>query len=129
VAFTVYSLLLLALAVIVLWDMMEGLTSSERSRKMLLWNAHTRTSPPKPAIRLVCTDCNHMIAYCWGDDNHIPETLWNRVCDSDPDCTRCEQNRDNFCALCEEEIAPKEAPPSEADKANDYIWNTRPSDW
>ena len=79
-------------------------------------------------LGVACNDCNLLLAVCW-QDQHIPETLWNRVCDADPDCARCEQNRENFCALCEEEITAKEARPSEADKANDYIWNSRPSDW
>jgi hypothetical protein len=59
-------------------------------------------------LGVVCTDCNTFIALCWGDDRHIPETLWNRVCDADPECKRCEQNRENFCALCEEEVSASE---------------------
>jgi hypothetical protein len=55
---------------------------------------------------VACKDCNTTLAYCWMD-NHIPESLWNRLCDQDPQAKRCEQNRDNICGICKEAFDPK----------------------
>jgi hypothetical protein len=51
---------------------------------------------------VLCTDCNTLLATCW--DDHIPESLWNRTCKSDPELKPCKQNRDNVCAICSEEF-------------------------
>ena len=53
-----------------------------------------------------CNDCNTLLAYCWAD-NHIPESLWNRMCAQDPEARPCEQSRDDVCALCDEPIETK----------------------
>lgn len=46
-----------------------------------------------------CIECHALLAFCWMDD-HIPESLWNRACESDDEAKPCEQNRDDHCALC-----------------------------
>lgn len=50
-----------------------------------------------------CLDCMRLLAFCWQDE-HIPESLWNRACETDKEAVPCEQNRDDHCALCKEPI-------------------------
>jgi len=57
--------------------------------------------PCDQTIGVACTDCNTLLAYCWGDV-HIPESLWNRLATIDPETRRCDENRDDFCAVCHE---------------------------
>jgi len=65
---------------------------------------HVRPEICDQTLGVVCTDCNVLVAFCWSDD-HIPESLWNRVCTQRPDeGNPCEQNRDDHCALCGEVI-------------------------
>ncbi len=59
--------------------------------------------PCDQTMGVACDDCNEWLAYCW-KENHVPESLWNRVAALDPDCEPCEQNRDNVCAFCETEF-------------------------
>lgn len=70
---------------------------------------HTRVKPEvcDQTLGIVCVDCLEGIAVCWGDD-HIPETLWNRACYFDSDAIRCEQNREDFCALCGDAIGSED---------------------
>jgi hypothetical protein len=54
-------------------------------------------------LGVVCLDCNILVAVCW-DGDHIPESLWNRVCARyvpAGDLVPCLQNRDDVCAICE----------------------------
>jgi hypothetical protein len=71
-------------------------------------HARVRSAVCDQTLGVDCLDCNTNIAVCWMDD-HIPESLWNRVCDCgyDPGAKRCEQNRDDVCALCGEKIVTK----------------------
>ena len=50
-------------------------------------------------IAVACLSCGLQIAVCWADA-HIPESLWNRACASDPDAVRCDTDRDDVCAIC-----------------------------
>lgn len=52
-------------------------------------------------IGVACTDCLVLLAWCWMD-HHVPESLWNRLCEQDSSAIRCEQSRDDVCALCQE---------------------------
>jgi len=52
---------------------------------------------------VACTDCQTLLAYCWADD-HIPESLWNRLAAQDPEAKPCEQSRDDVCGICGEPI-------------------------
>ena len=52
-----------------------------------------------------CKDCMLILAHCWMD-NHIPESLWNRLAAQDPEANASEQSRDDVCAICEEPILP-----------------------
>lgn len=54
-------------------------------------------------LGLVCRECETLVAFCWMDD-HIPESLWNRACTTDPNGKPCEQNRDDVCALCGDSV-------------------------
>lgn len=54
-------------------------------------------------LGLACEGCGEPVAHCWRDE-HIPERLWNRACANDPKANRCEQDRDDVCALCDAEI-------------------------
>jgi hypothetical protein len=54
-----------------------------------------------------CLDCDVLVAVCWDDDQHIPETLWNRACANDPNFIRTEHDRPDVCALCEATIEVK----------------------
>lgn len=58
-------------------------------------------------LGVACLECNTLLAHCWGDE-HIPESLWNRSCETQMmpgnDFIKCEESRDNFCALCRDEI-------------------------
>lgn len=51
-----------------------------------------------------CRDCLATLAFCW-QDNHIPESLWNRACENAADAVPCDQSRDDCCALCGEPMA------------------------
>lgn len=66
---------------------------------------HARVKPEiwDQTLGILCLDCNGLIALCWGD-SHVPERLWNRACQSDSNAIPCEQNRDDVCALCRENI-------------------------
>lgn len=57
---------------------------------------------------VVCNDCNKVLAFCWADD-HIPESLWNRLCAQDPNARPCAQNRDDVCGICEEPIQEQQS--------------------
>lgn len=52
-------------------------------------------------LGVVCLECCVLLTYCWMSD-HIPESLWNRACESDNEAVPCEQNRDDHCAICGE---------------------------
>jgi len=54
---------------------------------------------------VACADCGERLAMCW-DDQHIPESLWNRLAAQDKQCERCKRSRDNVCAICEKRIQP-----------------------
>jgi len=59
--------------------------------------------PCDQTVEVYCLDCRLHLAACW-DPEHIPESLWNRACENDPDDVqpiRCEQSRDDVCAICE----------------------------
>ena len=62
-----------------------------------------RVVPCDQTLGLECEVCDEPVAHCWRDE-HISEKLWNRACSNDPKANRCEQDRDNVCALCEQEI-------------------------
>ena len=66
---------------------------------------HVRVSPEHvdQTLGVVCLDCNTILCACWMDD-HIPESLWNRACKSNADAKPCDQNRNDYCAICEEHI-------------------------
>lgn len=66
---------------------------------------HTRVAPAAcdQTLAVVCLDCHLQLAVCWMDQ-HIPESLWNRACQNDPEAVPCQQNRDDVCALCEEPV-------------------------
>jgi hypothetical protein len=67
-------------------------------------HAHVRPEPCDQTLGVKCVDCKRILAVCWAEE-HIPESLWNRACtDKDPDAKRCEQNRPDHCAICEEHI-------------------------
>lgn len=53
-------------------------------------------------LGVACLDCKELLYWCWSD-NHIPESIWNRACENDPECEPCECNRDDYCALCGEQ--------------------------
>jgi len=52
---------------------------------------------------VACCDCNAILAYCWMD-NHIPESLWNRLATQCDKVYPCERSRDDVCAICSERI-------------------------
>lgn len=62
-----------------------------------------KVEPCDQTIAVECVDCDEICHWCWADE-HIPESLWNRACDSGPELVRCEQSRDGVCAICEGEI-------------------------
>lgn len=66
---------------------------------------HVRVAPEHvdQTLGVVCLDCNTILCACWMDE-HIPESIWNRACQFDSDTNPCEQNRDDYCAICEEHI-------------------------
>ena len=66
-------------------------------------HARLRIEACDQTLGLACEDCGDPVAHCWMDE-HIPERLWNRACTNDPDGNRCEQDRDDICALCDAEI-------------------------
>lgn len=49
-----------------------------------------------------CMACGLTLAYCWADE-HVPESLWNRACKTSPTSKPCQENRDDVCAICEQE--------------------------
>lgn len=55
-------------------------------------------------LGISCIDCNQLLAWCW-NEHHIPESMWNRACQNDPEAVSRETNRDDYCALCCEEIS------------------------
>lgn len=67
---------------------------------------HTRVAPEvcDQTLGVKCLDCNALVAVCW--DTHVPESLWNRACENDPEGKPCEQNRDDVCGICDEPIDP-----------------------
>jgi len=70
---------------------------------------HTSVKPEvcDQTLGVACTDCGELLHVCWQDD-HIPESLWNRAAPAWPkDAVPAAQSRDNVCAICEEEIAPR----------------------
>jgi hypothetical protein len=50
-------------------------------------------------LGVACTDCKTLLAWCWAE-KHVPESLWNRVAKTDFDANACDQDRDDFCAIC-----------------------------
>ena len=59
--------------------------------------------PCDQTVGVLCHDCNTLLAYCWMDE-HIPESLWNRLAAQVPTLRACEQNRDDVCGICSENI-------------------------
>jgi hypothetical protein len=57
-------------------------------------------------LGVLCLDCNTILGCCWMDE-HLPESLWNRVCIYDRDAKPCEQSRDDHCFLCGEKFELK----------------------
>jgi hypothetical protein len=55
-------------------------------------------------IGVTCGDCHALLAHCWMNE-HVPESLWNRVCKQDLQLVPCEQSRDDVCSLCSETIS------------------------
>ena len=55
-------------------------------------------------LGVACLDCKALLAWCW-QDNHIPESLWNRAAAGDEELVPCEMDRDDHCALCGEAMA------------------------
>ena len=70
---------------------------------------HVKPETVDQTLGVACTDCHRLLAWCWAD-HHVPESLWNRACKWEaPTGTAagavpCEQDRDDFCAVCDERI-------------------------
>lgn len=62
---------------------------------------HERVVPEicDQTLGVSCLDCRSLVAVCWAD-THIPESLWNRACVGQNSAHPCDQNRDDYCALC-----------------------------
>lgn len=54
-------------------------------------------------LGVACNDCNLVLGYCWGK-KHVSESVYNRACMNDLDFIPCAKSRDNFCAVCGDEI-------------------------
>lgn len=67
---------------------------------------HDRVKPEvcDQTLGVACLDCNELLAWCWSD-KHLPESLWNRACQNDPEAVPCEQSRDGVCAICGEPVS------------------------
>lgn len=61
-------------------------------------------------LGVACIDCKTLLAWCWAE-NHVPESLWNRVAATDPDSNACDHDRDDVCAICGSSIPTKETNP------------------
>ncbi len=64
---------------------------------------HSRVAPEvvDQTIGVKCLDCGGLLATCWRDE-HVPESLWNKACENSDKAKRCEQDRDDVCAICAE---------------------------
>ncbi len=73
---------------------------------------HARVAPEvcDQTLGVKCLVCNALLAWCWQDD-HVPESLWNRACENEPgEAIPCPDNRDNVCALCSELVTTHATP-------------------
>ncbi len=70
---------------------------------------HTNVIPEPcdQTLSVSCLDCGTFLAACWGE-KHVPESLWNRACVNLPGSVPCDQNRDDVCAICGQEIVLNE---------------------
>ncbi len=66
-------------------------------------HARLKTDILDQTLGVLCADCGTVLAYCWGD-THVPESMWNRAADQDPNARRCDQSRDDVCGVCQEAI-------------------------
>jgi len=49
-------------------------------------------------LGVTCPDCDYQAA-CWQDE-HVPESIWNKACKNTEGFKLSEQNRDDYCFLC-----------------------------
>jgi hypothetical protein len=67
---------------------------------------HLKPEVVDQTLGVACLDCDELLYYCWGSE-HVPESIWNRACESGRSCRPCEQSRDDRCAICHRACALK----------------------
>ena len=50
-------------------------------------------------LGVMCLRCDMLLAWCWME-RHMSERLWNKACENDAGAKRCENDREDVCALC-----------------------------